>query len=225
MRPLVILRPEPGASATAEAARNLGLEPLLMPLFRLEPLAWEPPESSRFDAIVFTSANALRQSGAGLQKLRNLPAHCVGEATAAAARESGFEVASAGASGVEDLLASLPARVRLLHLCGADRHIPEAAAQSVTSIAVYRAFELPVPERFGEIEGAAVVVHSPRAARRLAQLAEEARVRRNSIAIVAISDATAAAAGSGWEQVETAPRPTDAALLAIATRLCNKPRP
>jgi uroporphyrinogen-III synthase len=31
--------------------------------------------------------------------------------------------------------------------------------------------------------------------------------------------------GEGWEKVETADRPTDEALLALAARLCNKPAP
>jgi uroporphyrinogen-III synthase len=224
MRPLVILRPEPGASATAEAARALGLQAIAMSLFRVEPVEWKPPEPAAFDAVLFTSANALRQGGDGLSELRALSAHCVGDATAAAAQDAGFEVASSGTSGVESLLETLPSELRLLHLCGADRHMPEAVTQSVTSIAVYRAVELPSPEPF-EIEGAIIAVHSPRAARRLAQLADEAEARRNSIAIVAISGPAAAAAGTGWEQVEIASRPTDSALLAIASRLCNKPRP
>ena len=223
MRPLVILRPEPGASATAKAARAMGLEPVVMSLFRIEPLRWLPPDAE-FDALLFTSANALRHGGHGLERFRNLPAHCVGESTAAAARESGFGVASQGNFGVESLVEILPSGLRLLHLCGADRRMPETVAQSVTSIAVYRAVELPPPEPF-EIDGAIIAVHSPRAARRLAQLADEAGIRRNSIAVVAISEAAAAAAGSCWERVEVAPRPTDAALLAIASRLCNKPRP
>jgi len=41
--------------------------------------------------------------------------------------------------------------------------------------------------------------------------------------LAAISPDTAAAAGPGWERVEVAAEPSDAALLAIASRLCNNP--
>jgi uroporphyrinogen-III synthase len=48
---------------------------------------------------------------------------------------------------------------------------------------------------------------------------------RGSIAITAIGHDAAEAAGHGWQSVETAERPTDDALLALAARLCNKPDP
>ena len=48
---------------------------------------------------MLTSANAIRHGGAGLERLRSLPVHAVGEATAAAAREAGFAVAGIGEGG------------------------------------------------------------------------------------------------------------------------------
>ena len=42
-------------------------------------------------------------------------------------------------------------------------------------------------------------------------------------AIAAISPDAARAAGAGWERVEVADAPNDAALLALAARLCNNP--
>ena len=44
-----------------------------------------------------------------------------------------------------------------------------------------------------------------------------------SVAIAAISAATAETAGAGWKSVDVAERPSDDALLALAERLCNKP--
>ena len=85
MRPLVILRPEPGASATARAAAALGLDPLVIPLFVVEPVEWVAPDPAGFDALLLTSANAIRNGGAELERVRGLPAVCVGEGTAAAA--------------------------------------------------------------------------------------------------------------------------------------------
>jgi uroporphyrinogen-III synthase len=220
MRPLVVVRPEPGASATAAAAREIGLDVITLPLFAIEQVEWTAPDPAKFDALLLTSANAVRQAGAGLDKLRSLPAHCVGEATAAAARDAGLDVASVGAAGVDSLLASLEP-MDLLHLTGTERRVPVSAAQRIEPIAVYRAAELPPPDSLNEIEEAVVAVHSPRAAARLSELTGQEGLRRHTTAIVAMSPEAAQAAGDRWQSVTAAAQPTDSALLAIAARLCN----
>jgi len=222
MRRLVILRPEPGASATAARARAMGLEPMVIPLFEVEPVAWEAPDAGSFDALLLTSANAVRHAGEALQRLRQLPVYAVGEATAAAAREAGFDIASTGDAGVERLLESIESDVRLLHLCGEHRTEPHAK-QAITAIPVYRATELPLPDDFRRIEGQVAAVHSPRAGRRLAELANAASIDRSTVRIAAISEAAASAAGPGWGRCEAADAPDEAALLALAARLCDNP--
>lgn len=217
MRRLIVLRPQPGASATVEKARAMGLEAVAIPLFEVQPLAWDAPEAAGFDGLLLTSANPLRHGGEGLHKLRGLPAYAVGEATAEAARAAGFDVAATGDEGIERLLGSIEADLKLLHLCGADRREPGAVRQQVTAIPVYRAAAIDAD--VSDAAGAVALVHSPRAAHRFAKLAQE----KVSIAVAAISAAAADAAGPGWEQVEVADRPSDEALLALAARLCNKP--
>src|SRR5204862_3541714 len=106
MRRVIVLRPEPGASATVGRARRRGIEAVALPLFETEPIAWEAPDPARFDALLLTSANAVRLGGDQLDALRALPVHAVGEATAYAAREAGFEVASISDAGVDRLVAS-----------------------------------------------------------------------------------------------------------------------
>ncbi|MBA3512277.1 MAG: uroporphyrinogen-III synthase, partial [Sphingomonas sp.] len=165
----MILRPEPGASATVERAEAIGLEAVAMPLFEVEPVEWQAPDAGSFDALVLTSANAVRLGGDGLSRLRGLPVHAVGEATAAAAREAGFDIASSGEAGVERLLGSVEAGVRLLHLCGEHRIEPHAA-QAITAVPVYRSSALPPPADLRRIEGQVAAVHSPRAGQRLAEL-------------------------------------------------------
>lgn len=221
MRPLVIVRPEPAASATAMAAEQLGLEPLVMPLFAVEPVEWQAPAAADFDGILLTSANAIRHGGAEIERLRSLPAHCVGESTATAARDAGFSIGAMGRSGVDELLALLPPDLQLLHLCGSDRREPDSPRQTIHAIPVYKAAELPAPESLSELDTAVVAVHSPRSASRLSQVADQARLRRDKVAIVAISGEAAAAAGDGWESVTAAAEPTDSALLALAASLCN----
>ena len=216
MRPLVVLRPESGATATCEAARSRGLAPISIPLFRIEPVAWRAPDTHGFDGLLLTSANAARHGGSELARLRDLPVHVVGEVTAAAATEEGLRVETVGSGGVDDLLAKFDSELRLLHLCGEHRREPR---RSVTPIVVYRSAALPPPKELAKIEGAVVAVHSPRAARRLAEVSSE--LDRSRICIAAISEEAASAAGEGWERPEAAAEPNDSALLALAARLCN----
>ena len=224
MRPLVILRPQPGATATATAAQEMGLSPVVMPLFEIEPVEWRAPDADEYDGLLLTSANALHHGGAELERVRSLPVHCVGKATALVARDLGFSIATTGSGGVDALLETLPPKLRLLHLCGIDRREPQEPRQTLRPIAVYRSTELPQPAKLKDVEGAVAALHSPRAAARFAQLADEAEIRRDTIAVAAISDEAAGAAGAGWEKVEAAGEPSDAALLALASRLCNNSR-
>ena len=220
MRRLLVLRPEPGASITVDRARACGLDAIAVPLFEIEPVPWQAPSPGEFDALLVTSANAIRCAGEDLRKLRGLEVHAVGEATAEAAREAGFSIASVGDAGVDRLLGSIDPDLKLLHLCGEDRREPESPRQEIRPIPVYRARNLEAPD-LGEAAGAVALIHSPRAGRRLAALISE----RGSISIAAISAAAVDAVGRGWARVEIADAPNEQALLALAARLCNKPDP
>jgi len=57
---LLVIRPQPGADATAARIVNAGHEALLMPIFAVEPVAWEAPSAADYDGILLTSANAVR---------------------------------------------------------------------------------------------------------------------------------------------------------------------
>lgn len=218
MRRVLVLRPEPGATATVERARKRGLDAIAAPLFEIEPIAWQAPGAASFDGVLLTSANAVRSAGEQAEGLRALPVYAVGQATAEAARDAGFDIAATGDAGVEPLLSSLEPDLRLLHLCGEDRYDPGAVRQAITPIVVYRAKPLPRPD-LSHAEASVALIHSVRAARRFAELVS----KRDSIAIAAISSAAAADAGHGWAHVEVAERPNDQALLALAVRLCDKP--
>jgi uroporphyrinogen-III synthase len=220
MARLLVLRPEPGAGATVQRARALGLDAVAVPLFEVEPVAWTTPEASGFDGLLLTSANAVRFGAAGLQALRGLRVYAVGQATAAAAREAGFDIAAVGEAGVDRLLSSIEADLRLLHPCGEDRQPATNARQAITPLVVYRARPTQAPDVSGPAGGIALI-HSPRAGRRFAELAAD----RNAIVIAAISTVAAEAAGDGWKSVAVAERPDDEALLALAARLCNNPPP
>ncbi|MEO6359979.1 MAG: uroporphyrinogen-III synthase [Sphingomicrobium sp.] len=217
MRRLTILRPEPGASASLAIARELAIHAVSHPLFAIERLAWEAPEAAGYDGLLLTSANAVRSAGDGLTQLRGLKVYAVGEATAEAARNAGFDIAGTGSAGAEQLLGSIAGGQKLLHLCGEDRAEIGDGPHEIAHIPVYRSAELPPPEGLSDAE--VVAVHSPRAARRFAELVLE----RSRIAVAAISAAAAEGLGEGWLQVVVAECPDDRSLLVLAKELCDKP--
>jgi uroporphyrinogen-III synthase len=210
---LIILRPEPGASETAARARAMGLDPVVAPLFAITAVAGPPVDSSRFQAVLLTSANGARHAPDGLAAL---PCFAVGERTAAAARSAGFCDVSTGpcdGAAAAGMMAAAGVE-RALHLCGLDHVAIEAEGVEIERRVVYSAE--PVPR--GRFEGpAAAMIHSARAGARFAQLAGD----RARIAIAAISPAAAAAAGSGWAAKAVAAAPRDQALLELAAKLCN----
>lgn len=219
MRKLVLLRPEPGLAVSAERARRLGLDVIAAPLFRVEPVAWLPPDPSAYDALLLTSANAIRHGGAGLGHFGQMAVHVVGAATADAARRVGFTIASIGESGVERLLNDLAPGLTLLHLAGAEAREVDAN-QRIDRLTVYRSTVIAQPA-LPPLDGHVIAVHSPRAGARLSEIAGPAR----GAAIAAISAAAAQACGSGWASVDIAATPADASLLALAARLCQNSSP
>jgi uroporphyrinogen-III synthase len=218
---VVILRPEPGASATAERARRLGLQPVVAPLFDLGPVPWEAPDPRRHDAILFTSANAPRLAGPALAALHAIPAYAVGKATAAAARAAGFAAVTTGPADGDALLAlAAAAGVRtVLHLCGREhrplRHPDVEVERRIVYAADEREAPLDLPAR------AVVLVHSPRAAAALARKVAD----RGQVRLALISPAAADAAGEGWGAAAVAAEPRDEAVLEVARRLCQKGSP
>lgn len=214
MSRVLVLRPEPGAGATAAAARAIGLAAVAAPLFTVRAIAWQLPEEP-FDAVLLTSASAARLGGPGLAALTHLPAYAVGTATAAAARAAGFTEVIAGESDVEAVVARAGGR-RLLHLAGRE-HRPGGAAATRIVYAADAADALPAAAR-AALPEAVALLHSARAAALFAALAGP----REGLSVAAISPAAAEAAGRGWGRIAVADRPADAALLAAAAKLCDE---
>lgn len=120
---LLVTRPEPGASRTAAALAALGHEPVVLPLSRIVPVAAPDLAAAEpFDLVGAASVNALRHAPAALiARLRPLPCHVVGQATAAAARQAGFavgHVAPGAAALCRWLAGHVPAGARIAWLCG-----------------------------------------------------------------------------------------------------------
>lgn len=222
-RRIAILRPEPGNTATAMRVRDAGLTPIALPLFAVAPLAWTAPDPSQFDALLLTSANAMRLGGEALHRLTTLPVLAVGAATAAAARDMGFVVAATGDEDVATLLAGNHRFQRLLWLAGRERTAIDHSA-IVETIPVYASDALRLtPDKAAELHDSVVLLHSTRAAIALASEVEHHRIPRASLRIAAISAKVAAAAGEGWDRVAIADRPDDSALIATARTLAMHP--
>ncbi|SCW63661.1 uroporphyrinogen-III synthase [Sphingobium faniae] len=221
MRPLIILRPEPGAGRTGQRAAQMGLTTGLCPLFEGRALDWQAPSPDRFDALLITSAQTVRLAGPQLDLYRALPAYAVGQATAGA-MAAGFSAVIAGETDGTAIAARIAADGhRSVFLPGgADTAQIEAGPLTLHRIAVYAMVETDAAGLDALVRKEAVLmVHSPRAGRRLAALVSQERRRR--LHIVAISAAAQAACGGGWASVQAVERPEDERMLALARRLCE----
>lgn len=221
MRAVLILRPQPGADETAARARARDLEPVVAPMFTVQPLAWTAPAAGGFDAILFTSANSPRHGGEGLAAFSALPCYAVGEATALAAAEAGFGHVRTGPSDGAAVV-QMMARdgiMRAFHPTAPDTAALEGAGVEIVSVPVYTSH---AADRLSDVAvaaihaGAIVLLHSPRAA---ALVSERIGDLRAQTRIAAISDAAAASAGAGWAGIGVALEPRDDALLAAAEEL------
>lgn len=219
---LLILRPEPGAAATAARAAQLGLAAVVAPLFKAGPVGWAPPDPAAFDAVMLTSANAVRHAGTALASYLLLPTYAVGAGTAEAAKRAGFTVAATGDADAAMLLERIAADGvrRPLHLAGREHRAVRHPLVATTVAIVYAAE--PVAQ-LSLVPGAhhVALLHSPRAGALYRSLVAAAGLAPAGLAIAAISPAALAAAGDGWARSAVALNPTDDALLAAAARLCD----
>src|ERR1700693_5262040 len=106
---VLVTRPHPDDEATAAGLRARGLQVLLAPMLRVEPVAFHDDEEPRYGPVIATSANALRGIAPHIKasRLLKLPLFAVGEHTAAAARGLGFEnviPANGDATALRDLV-------------------------------------------------------------------------------------------------------------------------
>ena len=227
-RRILVTRPEPGASATAERLKAMGFSPVVLPLTRIVPAP--PSDPGPCDAVAATSANALRHAPkALLAALEEKPLFAVGEATAEAARQAGFRAAHAAAGTAADLAAliasALPPGARILHLAGRDRTagFGEELRRLGFGIEVaetYRAEEVSYSTDFlsraletGPLWGA--LVFSTRGGALLAkiEMREEAKEALEGARFFCIS-AKAAAPYAG-RRIAVAAAPTEEAVLAL----------
>src|ERR1700736_5188521 len=128
---VLVTRPQPDDEATAAALRARDFEVLKAPMLRFEPVAFQDDTDAAYGAVIVNSANALRGIEPHLEnsRLLALPLFAVGERTADAARDAGFEKvisADGDAAGLRECgLAGARTKetkkaTPLLYLAGAD---------------------------------------------------------------------------------------------------------
>lgn len=229
MKPLIIIRPQPGSDASLAAAKALGLDAHSFPMFTVRQLSWDAPDHETFDALLLGSANAVRHGGAALTCYAGKPTYTVGTSTAQAARDAGFDVVASGTGGLQDVVSQLnPEHTRLLRLAGAARvQIDLPPEVTVTERLVYSSDPLPMPETLAELlghEDCVVALHSSEAAQHFRSECERLGLNTARIALAAIGTRVTTAANGGWLDVRTAEAPNEEALLALARSMCDEPK-
>jgi uroporphyrinogen-III synthase len=238
---ILVTRPEPDNAATAAALRTKGLEVLLAPMLRFEPVAFHDDADARYSAIIVTSANALRAIEAHLAgHLLTLPVFAVGERTAEAARHAGFRdvmVADGNAVALRELItASVRARTlkkasTLLYLAGADLagDLAGELGERGFSVATHTTYRMiPVAnlpqdacDAFAANRIEAVLHYSRRSARAFLDAVQAAGVEISALAIpqCCISDAVASVVRDvGATQVLVARSPDENGLFEALER-------
>lgn len=123
---VLVTRPEPAATQTAERLKTMGHDALIDPMLRIAPTNVPLPEGP-FDAVAFTSVNGVKAFAAHPEfaRFKALPAFAVGSRTAREARGAGFKQVTDcegdAAALAGRLAADLPEGARVLNPAGEDR--------------------------------------------------------------------------------------------------------
>lgn len=224
---LLALRPQPGLAATLERASAMGVAITGCALTEIRAAAWDCPDPAAYDGLLIGSANAILHGGDNLAALTGKPVYAVGEATAEAARAAGFTVAMTGSGGLQGVLDAIAGPCHLLRIAG-EEHVPLIPPPGVSfdTVIAYRSASLPLDPAAALLASgeALVLLHSAATAQHFAGECDRLGLARSATTLAALGPRIAAAAGEGWAAVHTATRPDEAALLALASELCQKGR-
>ena len=224
-----VTRAEPEAEATARRLRTRGHSPLIAPVLAVRQLD-RAPNLGGVGAIAFTSRNGVR-AFAALCSERALPCFAVGGSTARAARDIGFSSVQASAGDALALAAFIAGRRssfqgHVLHAA------PEAPAQDLIGAltglgvvarahVVYRAEPLPLaPAALSALEADpieldGVLVHSPQAARSLAQYPALELAAPELVAFCISAAAAEPLNRLNFQALRAAPLPNELSLLNL----------
>lgn len=233
---LLLTRPLADAAPLARRLRDEGHEVLLAPLLEIRDLADVSLDIEGVQAVLLSSANgarALARAAAGSEAVLSLPAFAVGEASARAAREAGFDSVESAGGDVADLaeLASQrlgPGDGALLHVAGTRRAGDLTGALGRRGFEVRRAvlYEAVAAETLPDDCAAAlaqgrldaVLFFSPRTAASFARLVGGSGLQAGCRNLVAFCLSPAVAAKLEeirWRRIAVARRPEQDHLLQL----------
>ncbi len=216
---ILLPRPAPHLPRTLAAFQVAGFTNIT-PLALSHPQPVEATVPANATALIFTSIFAVR---AGFP---NLPAYCVGETTAAAAKAAGYTVAYTGTDNGRTMataIATLPPQ-HFIHLHGDHagmlwHAILRQAGHTVTPVMAYHTQRIQALTAAETSKSHTLtLLFSAGSASHLAKLYKHANIPVVGTAI-ALSPAVAQAAAHHWPQVVTAPAPTLEGMLQALTTL------
>ena len=213
-----ITRTQPGAEATARRVQEMGWTPVVAPLLEVRPISGamlKSPTPSGLAGVALTSPNTITTIAKDLAAYNGLPFFAVGDATAEAARAAGLtNVTSAGGDihALARLIASKLSKGTVF-APGALEPAGDLPAllpeHSVIRLPVYETLAVTpaVPEDLS-----AVLVHSPRAARILANLLPP-EIATNLLAVTISAAAKAPLEALDFKKIAIAPTPDEEGVL------------
>ncbi len=236
-----VTRPEPGATSTANALRKAGYSVIAAPLLAVTtPSPLRIPSGPWPDWLILVSANAVHGFSKAIEgpsfptRSASVRVAAVGEVTAQAAREAGWQVELVPevehGAGLARALAKLDVKGRRVWVPGgnrkgsASRDLPDAlalAGAKVESFEVYatedRVLTKDEIKTLGKAAPGAVVLHSPSAVEAAHHLKHKAvRQWLTESALVAIGPTTEKRARElDYTRVHVCVRPNDASLIDV----------
>jgi uroporphyrinogen-III synthase len=243
---LLITRPAPDNTKTAQALAARGFEALLSPTLRFEAMPFYDDHGAAYDGVILTSANAVRaiENHEFKKRLAELPAFAVGENTANVARAAGFKniiTANGDAGTLRDaVIKSAASKLikpdgTLCYLAGADlaRDLAAELGERGFTVITHTAYRMIPVESFPEAVtdafrtgGVEAVLHfSRRSARAFVAAARAGGVEISALALpqYCISDAVGMVLrDAGATQVAIAAAPNETALLDAAAKGSKK---
>lgn len=226
MTKCLITRTQPGADASAAALCDLGYRAIALPA-ALIVATYATFDVAGVQALLMTSAAAARSTVASPHVL-TLPVYAVGDATALAAQEAGFEtIISAGGDGATLAVLAAdrmkPSDGALLHLRGQEvagdvTGMLAACGFETRLVEVYQTHDHPdfkgaLLEHLQE-EAGQILFHSPAGARRFAQAIDGVSLQLSDWAAFGLSAACLAPLHDcGLGSLISAQRPDEDALI------------
>ena len=226
---VLITRPEPMASQMAARVREIGHDPVIIPLTIEERLPIDATAIGEADGWILTSARAAWV----LEHLPRRPVYAVGEATAEAARMAGAASVTSGTGGWRELARLIIERhsakgAEFVHLAG-EETIGDLASALNNAGHVYERCVVYRMRRDDRAMGGigrlladravdAVVLMSPRAASMVIEIVRSTETEDllSSVRAICLSPAIAELCQAlGTWRIETAPAPKLAALLGL----------